>query len=214
MQKKKSVQYHNPIDVGDLYIDYEVMEDLLMSGGIAVPIGDKFDNYQPPCWDVWFLRFAYLVATKSKDPSTKIGSVIVKDEKRPILFGYNGFPVGVEDKPERMERPEKYMYTEHSERNAIYCGAAFGIACKDTTLYTQGLPCCDCARGIIQARIKKVVIHLQYENIFRNTHIYTDTWEKSQAASKTMLTEAGIEIKVIDSYVGTVAYAGGKAHLV
>jgi len=204
----------NPIDLGALYMPYDVMEDTILNGGIAIPEGTAFQKYQPPCWDVWFMRFVYLVASKSKDNSSKIGAVIVKDNKRPILFGYNGLPIGVEDRPERLERPDKYMYTEHGERNAIYCGAAFGIACEGTTMYTQGLPCADCARGVIQARIKRLVVHFQYEQVFRSALVYSDQWKRSHEISKIMLTEAGVEIKVLDARVGSVAHAGGKEYLV
>ncbi len=62
-------------------------------------------NYTPPDWNEWFLQGVYWVASKSKDPKTKIGALIVKD-KRIISTGYNGIPIGVDDKNElRHERP-------------------------------------------------------------------------------------------------------------
>src|SRR4051812_24167372 len=112
------------------------------SGNLVAGIveeGTPFPEYCPPAWDEWFMGMVYDTARKSKDTSTKIAAVIVK-EKRPILFGYNGIPRNVDDIPERMVRPIKYKWTEHGERNAIYCGARFGIPTEGTTMYTQAMP--------------------------------------------------------------------------
>jgi len=76
-----------------------------------------------PEWNVWFMQGVYWVASKSKDPKTKIGALIVKDT-RIISTGYNGIPIGVDDNVEtRHQRPEKYKWYEHGERNAIYAAA-------------------------------------------------------------------------------------------
>lgn len=178
---------------------------------IAGVIGEPFENYVPPSWDVYFMRQVYEVASKSKDPSTKIGAVIVR-EKRPILFGYNGIPPDVQDYPERMERPNKYRWFEHGERNAIYCGAAFGIATQGTTLYTQALPCCPCARGILGAKIKEVVLHKIADEIFAHSGHYASTWKEDHETTLQMFKEAGIEVRYVDMFVGKVAYISGKRY--
>ena len=68
----------------------------------------------------WFLQGVYWVASKSKDPKTKIGAILVKD-RRIISTGYNGIPMEVDDSiNDRHQRPEKYKWYEHGERNAIY----------------------------------------------------------------------------------------------
>ncbi len=64
----------------------------------------EFDNYQPPSWDVLFMRRVYEIASKSKDPRTKIGAVLVQNGHAP-LEGFNGIPIGVQDLPERMIKP-------------------------------------------------------------------------------------------------------------
>jgi dCMP deaminase len=60
-------------------------------------------------WTDYFLAMAHLVASKSKDPSTKVGCVVITEDKVVAATGYNGLPRGVEDKAERMERPAKYL---------------------------------------------------------------------------------------------------------
>ena len=171
--------------------------------------GSPFPNYRPPSWDAWFMGMVYDTARKSKDPSTKIGAVIVKD-KRPILFGYNGLPRKVKDLPERMVRPLKYKWTEHGERNAIYCGARFGIATEATTMFTQAIPCTDCARGIINSGIMKLVVHKQTEDLF-NKH---DQWISDCLLSRIMFEEAGIELQFLDEPLGKWSFVDGKVHIV
>lgn len=171
--------------------------------------GSPFPDYNPPSWDEWFMGMVYDTARKSKDPSTKIGAVIVKD-KRPILFGYNGLPQKVRDLPERMVRPVKYKWTEHGERNAIYCGARFGIATDGTTMYTQSIPCTDCARGVINAGIGKIVVHKQTEDLF-NTH---PQWVEDCLLSREMLTEAGVKIIILNKPLGKWSFVNGKVYVV
>lgn len=116
-------------------------------------------------WDDYFVSFARLASTRSKDESSQVGAVIVKD-KRVISTGYNGFPSGVEDNiPERHERPLKYLWTVHAEENAIFSASRFGISCQDASIYvTPFHPCSKCARGIVQAGIKEVVVDEQSIN--------------------------------------------------
>ena len=65
-------------------------------------------------WDFRFLDMAKLVASWSKDPSTQTGAVIVAPRKNIIGVGFNGFPRGMYDSPERLnDRPEKYSRTIH-----------------------------------------------------------------------------------------------------
>jgi len=78
-------------------------------------------------WDMYFMSLSYLVAMKSKDPSTKIGAVIVGPDKEIRSTGYNGFVKGAnDDVVEHYERPEKYYHFEHAERNAILLSARYG----------------------------------------------------------------------------------------
>ena len=70
-------------------------------------------------WDLRFLEMSELVSSWSKDPSTKVGSVIVDNDRRVISLGYNGFPKGVADNDRLNDREEKYKIVVHAERNAL-----------------------------------------------------------------------------------------------
>jgi dCMP deaminase len=156
-------------------------------------------------WDEFFMRQVYLVASKSKDTRTKIGSVLVKDN-RVISQGYNGICMSVNDNvPERHERPLKYLYFVHAEHNSILSCARFGISSLGATLYTQGIPCASCAQAIIQAGVYEVVVHTQWPNL---TH--SDKWVESIQVSITMFDEANIRIRWLDKELGLKGMLDGK----
>ena len=107
-------------------------------------------------WDRRFLEMAALVATWSKDPSTKVGAVIVRPDKTVCSVGFNGFPRGVPDAEEwLLDRATKYAYTVHAEINAILTS---NEPVRGTTLYTTFHPCSGCAPVIVQAGITRVVV--------------------------------------------------------
>lgn len=109
-------------------------------------------------WDYYFMDMATLVASKSKDRSTRVGCVIVGPNHEVRTTGYNGFCRGMnDDVEERHQRPEKYLWSEHAERNAIFNAARNGIRIEDCTAYTTVFPCADCARAMIQSGIVRVV---------------------------------------------------------
>ena len=139
-------------------------------------------------WNKRFIDVAKLVASWSKDRNRKVGCVIVDKDNRIISTGYNGFPSGINDDVDsRQERPAKYLFTEHAERNSIYSAVNHGISTKGCTMVLEWYPCADCARAIIQSGIKKVVCG---EPDFND-----DRWGESFKASAEMFEEAGIEIK-------------------
>lgn len=140
-----------------------------------------------PSWDDVFMSMAYLVAARSKDENTHIGAVIVGPDKEVRSTGYNSFVRGINDYvPERQERPEKYLWFEHAERNAIYNAALSGISTKGCTMYTNGIPCMDCARGVVQAGIVEVVVDKQWDD---NNY---DMWLEHAKRSTKMFEEAGV----------------------
>lgn len=111
-------------------------------------------------WDLRWMEMAKLVASWSKDRSRKVGAVIVDDRNTVLALGWNGFPRGINDTIEaRHERPDKYDWTEHAERNAIYNAAATGTKIAGATIYLPWFPCVPCARAIIQSGIDKVVCY-------------------------------------------------------
>jgi dCMP deaminase len=101
----------------------------------------------PGNWDRRFLELAAHIGSWSKDQSAKTGCVIVGPDRLIRSVGYNGFVRGVDDEVDsRHERPAKYSWTEHAERNAIYNAARIGISLAGATCYVNWFPCADCAR--------------------------------------------------------------------
>lgn len=108
-------------------------------------------------WHKHFLERAHLVASMSKDPSTKCGAVIVGEDKEPISDGFNGFPRGMDDNvASYSDREFKYKYILHAEVNALLNALRRGTSVKGATMYITH-PCCpSCACKIAQAGIKEV----------------------------------------------------------
>jgi len=142
-------------------------------------------------WDDRFLDLARHVANWSKDPSTKVGAVLVGRDQRDVVLAYNGFAPGVADTPERLaDRETKYKLTIHAERNAM------DFAKFDTsgaTLYCTQLPCSDCAKSIVSKGIKRVVgVAVPPE---RNHAQFA--WRKDAEFAKEILREAGVEVEEV-----------------
>lgn len=136
-------------------------------------------------WDRRFIALAEHISAWSKDPSTKVGCVVVGPDREIVTTGYNGFPRGVTDDPQRMERPAKYLWTSHAEENAVAHAARIGVSLKGCTAYVTHCPCSRCARGLIQAGVKRVV----FPNEARGT-VGMDSTEFEVAAI--MFSEAGV----------------------
>lgn len=142
-------------------------------------------------WDLRYLKLAEHISTWSKD-STGIGSVAIGDQGQVLAQGYNGFPRGVEDSQERYNvKEDKYKFVVHSEMNVIYNASFNGVSLRNSTLYVWGLPVCsECAKGIIQTGIKRVVMSKR-ERI--STLPISDKWKESFDLTKTLFEEAGVE---------------------
>lgn len=145
-------------------------------------------------WHNRFMELANIIKTWSKDESTKVGAVVVGPDREIRSTGYNGLVRGVDDnKPERQERPTKYDFFEHAERNAIYNACRIGVSLRGCVIYVTTMPCPDCARAIIQSGIEEVVTHRMEipsdapENDWRFKLIY----------SEQMFNEAGIKVKYL-----------------
>lgn len=137
-------------------------------------------------WDRRFIDMAKHVAEWSKDPSTKIGAVIVDDLRRIVSLGYNGFPRGLDDSPEiYADREKKYSRVVHAEMNAILNARS---QTEGTTLYLSGLPPCDrCAVHVIQAGITRVVYEDKGEPI-------PDRWKDAMGGAAALFREANVEL--------------------
>jgi dCMP deaminase len=141
-------------------------------------------------WDIRYLNLAKEVSTWSKDPSSKIGAVAIGSKGQVLAQGYNGFPRGIDDSEKRMNvRETKYKYVVHAEMNVIYNATYNGVSLDGATLYVWGLPVCsDCAKGIIQVGIKRVVM--------RDAD-YPEHWVESFNQTSLMFGEAGIKYEFI-----------------
>ena len=144
-------------------------------------------------WDEYFMGVAKLSGLRSKDPNTQVGACIVSADHKILSMGYNGFPIGCSDDEFPWERTgedtlqTKYPFVTHSELNAIlnYRGASL----EGSTIYVSLFPCCECAKAIIQAGIRKVVY---------GDDKYADT--PSTKASKRMLDAAGVKYEYYQSH--------------
>lgn len=146
-------------------------------------------------WDQRFLRQALVIADWSKDPSTKVGSIVVDPSRGIRSTGYNGFPRGVvDDIPGRMDKPFKYQLMVHAEENCILHAARVGIPLEGCTLYIASFPAkfgpCDrCCASIIQVGIKRVVAEPPAGDI--------DRWAESFQVGAMMLAEAGVTFNTV-----------------
>lgn len=152
--------------------------------------------------DLTLLTRAYQVAIKdSTDPSTQNGAIIVRfnnnNEYLIVAEGANNFPRGVVDVPERWERPGKYQYVEHAERNAIFDAARNGISTDRLVMYCPWFACTDCARAIIQSGISEVIGH-----DFELHKAASESWKQSIAVAYKMLDEAGVKYRFVNGKIG------------
>lgn len=141
-----------------------------------------------------FIPVAQALANLSKDPSTKVGAIVVSDDGSILSMGFNGFPRGVLDNRERYEhRPIKLSLISHAESNAIAQAARHGIRLLGSTMIVTALyPCSSCAKQIIQAGIVKIVYPSANENTSQH---WIDEWN----ISKTMFSESGVNMVEYDS---------------
>lgn len=139
----------------------------------------------------YFIQIAEVIKLKSKDWNTQIGVVVVGPDNEIRSTGYNSFPRGINDKiPERQQKPEKYYWFAHAERNALYNAARVGVPLKDCTMYlTCGIPCADCAIGIINSGIKEIWVD------WGKNESNSEKWAEHAKRSEVMFKEAGVEIR-------------------
>lgn len=143
--------------------------------------------------DEFAMPEAKAAAALSED-TTKIGAVAIDKHFNILCTGYNHFPEGVERTEERSARPSKYDYTEHAERDLIYTAARKGISLEGSTMYVSGLrPCKECARAIVMAGIKTLVLESLDIPSSKDGH----SWEESMRIGAQILEEGGVYVRVI-----------------
>lgn len=154
-------------------------------------------------WEELWMSIAYLMAMRSKDPSTHSGCVIVSRDNVLLSAGYNNLVRGTEIAPHKLQRPEKYMYFEHCERNAIYNASRIGTSLLGATLYVNWEPCVDCARGIIQSGISRVKVHLQGAEAAKQSRgKQISIWDQHAAVVNELFTESGVDYEYVNIQLG------------
>lgn len=142
-------------------------------------------------WDGRYVELAKHISQWSKDPSSKIGAIAVGDKGQLLAQGYNGFPRGIHDiKARYLDRETKYKYIVHAEMNVIYNAGYNGVSLDGATLYVWGLPICsECAKGIVQTGIKRVIMPKQD---------VPEKWQASWEISRSLFDEAGVIWDFVD----------------
>lgn len=107
-----------------------------------------------PSWDEYFLDIARVVSTRSPDPNTKHGCVIVDNENRIVSTGYNGPISGIPNGMVDYSRPNKYTWMCHAEQNALSFARC---DLTGSTAYITGAPCATCFRQLVQSKVKRIV---------------------------------------------------------
>lgn len=150
-------------------------------------------------WDSHFLKLAIEHARMSKDPSTKVGAVLVGPNKEIRGAGFNGFPFGVADTmPRLMDRDWKLATIVHAEMNVIMACARVGIATNGCSLYVMGCdaignpawsgpPCRRCSAHVIQAGIAEVV--------HADAYGVPERWADDVTWARALLDEGGVAIR-------------------
>ena len=138
-------------------------------------------------WGDRYINLAKEISTWSKDPSTQVGAVVIGNNGEVLSQGYNGFPRSIKDTPQRLkDREKKYNLVVHAEMNAIYNASLNGVSLKGSTLYVYGLPICnECAKGVIQVGIDKVIATRPAD--------YNKEWDESIKDAKALFKEAEVE---------------------
>lgn len=137
--------------------------------------------------DIEYMNRAIRAAVLSEDESVQNGAAIL-NSAGDFVTACNEFPRNVESLPERWVRPEKYMWVEHAERNAIYKCSAAGIDTTMASMYCPWAACADCARAIVQSGIGWV---------YRLPMTEADGWTKSIRIGDIIMQEGGVEVITI-----------------
>ncbi len=137
-----------------------------------------------------YLALCRDVSKSSADPDTHVGCVVVRLETV-LVEGCNTFPKGLNDPTGlRSTRPDKYVWIEHAERNAIYSAARTGVALAGARIYVELMPCIECARAIIQAGISEVIVSAD-----RMSRYQSDRYSEQHTLAELMLRETGVSVR-------------------
>ena len=136
------------------------------------------------------LERAIVAARRSPSRPRKVGAVLVLADGATTLVACNDFPAGVRDLESRHAHPERLLWIEHAERNAIFAAARGGVATAGATLIATFHPCADCARAIVQAGI--ATLHTLAPD-------FADPlWGPTFRCSRAILEEGGVRVVYLD----------------
>lgn len=153
-------------------------------------------------WDEYFMKIAETVAEKSKDPSSKMGCVIVDPRKRVVSLGYNGLVQGAdESKMTLSERPMKYYFVIHSEMNAVLFAHQDLTGC---TIYNIVATCDNCLKYCLQAGIKRFV--------YRNLRVHSHSTDPKKSMTNFVTDEAVVRLLAAMPDVETLNLTTGKTY--
>lgn len=156
-----------------------------------------------------FLKECYLHAAIASDDLSNQNAAVIFDPTETNIFALaaNSIPYGVHKTDQRIkERPTKYAYIEHAERNSIYKAAREGRCLRNCVMVCPWFACADCARAIVQSGIRKVYGHkqrLELTNVGRDkvVDVTTNRWVKTVEDGDVILQEAGIELYYYDGTI-------------
>lgn len=137
------------------------------------------------------IAVAEQLALRSRDESRKSGFYVLAPDGTVLARGCNQFVDGVDETTARKQRPAKYAYTEHAERNAIYGASRKGISLEGSTAYLNWYPCAECARALVLTGIKRLVC-------------YEPDWTEERYGfqfARVILEEGGVEVDYIGQKV-------------
>jgi len=143
-------------------------------------------------WHIRFMKLALEVASWSKDPSTQVGCVLVRN-KKVLSTGYNGLPKNLSDSLDILhDREKKYELTVHAEVNAVTTAALHGISTEGATAYVTFNPCSRCAAVLINAGVTSVYSY--------GGSIIPTRWLENFILASRILAEAGVDYSTIDVF--------------
>lgn len=137
-----------------------------------------FGKHKFPCKN--FLRTgmerAFWAANTSHDPDTQTGVAFFDKNGRYITSASNRIPFLITVTEERTNRPAKYNWIEHSERNAIYNHNRIDDF-RGSTVFLNWFPCADCARALVSVEVKRLVYKIKAERMSDPRYGFQDSTE-------------------------------------
>ena len=149
------------------------------------------------------MQIAETVAIKSKDPSSKMGCVIVDQRKRVVSLGYNGMVQGADESIMTLdERPMKYYFAIHSEMNALIFAHQDLTGC---TIYNRVATCENCLKYCLQAGIKRFV--------YKELRVHSHSTDPEHSMTNIDTDEAIVRLLTSMPDIETLNLTNGKTYI-